>query len=79
MFSLLALFSALSWITRPFRWRRAGTVLAGLVLFAAATEVLQFISPGRMPGLDALFVDAAGMTVTVVLVCLWRLHSINRI
>jgi VanZ family protein len=73
LFSLLAFLCALSWIGTPLSKRRVLAVLACLITFAAATEVLQFIPAGRSAGLNDLCVDTAGMTGAVVLVCLMRL------
>ena len=76
LFSLLAFLSALSWIPPEPSLRRAGAVLAGLLLFAAATETLQLITPDRAAGWKDLFVDAAGMTASVFLVlCLRSIQS----
>lgn len=72
LFSLLAFLSALSWVSAPYSLRRAVAVFAGLVFFAAATEVLQFIPPGRSAGLSDLSIDVVGMGVAVVLILLLR-------
>jgi VanZ family protein len=72
LFSLLAFLSALSWISAPYSLRHAGEVFAGLVFFAAATEVLQFIPPDRSAGLSDLSIDVFGMAGAVVLVLLLR-------
>jgi VanZ family protein len=76
MFSLLALLSALSWLTTP-SLRRAAAVYAVLAFFAASTEVLQFIPPDRSAGLSDLRTDLAGMAGAVVLVFLLRLINRN--
>lgn len=72
MFSLLAFLSALSWLAERPLLKRAGLVFAGLVLFAAATEVLQFITVDRSAGLYDLCVDLTGMAVATGLVILLR-------
>jgi len=72
LFSLLAFLSALSWITAPPSLKRTVSVFAGLIFFAAATEVLQFIASARSAGLSDLRIDAVGMTGAVVLVFLLR-------
>ena len=77
LFSLLAFFSALSWLITPQLLHRAGTVYAGLTLFAAATEVLQFMTPDRSAALSDLYVDMSGMAGAVVLAFLLR--SIQRL
>ncbi len=77
MFSLLAFLSALSWIAAPPALRLAVAVFAGLVLFAAATEVLQFITADRAAALSDLRVDATGMAGAVVIVLVLR--SIQRL
>jgi VanZ family protein len=43
-------------------------VFTGLVLFAAATEVLQFITADRAAALSDLRVDTTGMAGAVILV-----------
>ena len=68
LFSLLAFLCALSWITTPFIVRHSFTVFTGLVLFAAATEVLQFITADRAAALSDLRVDTTGMAGAVILV-----------
>jgi VanZ family protein len=77
LFSLLAFFSTLSWLSATSSPRRAAVVYAGLTFFAAATEVLQFIPPGRSAGLNDLRTDLAGMAGAVVLVLLLRLIKRN--
>ncbi len=72
LFSLLAFLSALSWVSAPYSLRRAVEVFAGLVFFAAATEVLQFIPPDRSAGLSDLSIDVVGMAGAVVLILLLR-------
>jgi VanZ family protein len=72
LFSLLAFLSALSWITAPSSFKRAVAVLAGLIFFATATEVLQFIPPDRSAGLSDLSIDVTGMTSAVILVLCLR-------
>jgi hypothetical protein len=80
LFSLLAFLCALSWIISPSILRRAFTVFTGLVLFAASTEVLQFITADRAAALSDLYVDTTGMAGAVILVlCLRGIqHLINR-
>ena len=68
LFSLLAFLCALSWITAPLIVRHSFTVFTGLVLFAAATEVLQFITADRAAALSDLRVDTTGMAGAVILV-----------
>ncbi len=72
LFSLLAFLSALSWVSAPYSLRRTIAVFAGLVFFAAATEVLQFIPPDRSAGLSDLRTDVIGMAGAVLLVLLLR-------
>jgi VanZ family protein len=72
MFSLLAFFSGLSWLTVLPALKRAGTIFAGLILFAAATEVLQFITADRTARLADMYVDLTGMAVAILLVILLR-------
>ena len=72
LFSLLALLSALSWISSPSAFKRVAAVFSGLTFFAAATEVLQFIPPDRSAGLSDLSIDVFGMAGAVVLVLLLR-------
>jgi len=72
LFSLLAFFSALSWISVQPSLKRGAAVFAGLIFFAAATEVLQFIPPDRSAGLSDLSIDVFGMAGAVVLVLLLR-------
>ena len=72
LFSLLAFLSALSWISAPFVLKRAGAVFSGLVFFASATEVLQFIASERSAGLSDLRIDTLGMTVAVAAVLILR-------
>jgi hypothetical protein len=72
LFSLLAFLTSLSWIAAPPALRRAMTVFAGLVLFAAATETLQFITADRAAALSDLRVDMVGMAGAVVLVLVLR-------
>ncbi|MFA7256625.1 MAG: VanZ family protein [Kiritimatiellales bacterium] len=71
MFSLLAFLSALSWLIPP-SLKRAAAVFAGLALFSAATEVLQFIPADRSAGLNDLYVDLTGMAGAVALAFLLR-------
>ena len=80
LFSLLAFLSALSWLSAPPSLKRAGTILAGLAFFAAATEVLQFIPSDRSAGLSDLHVDTIGMAGAVILGFVLRTvqHVINR-
>jgi VanZ family protein len=68
MFSLLAFFSALSWLAAPPSLKRTVSVFAGLTFFAAATEVLQYIPSDRAAALSDLRVDTVGMAGAVVLV-----------
>lgn len=72
MFSLLAFFSALSWLTARPLLKRAGVMFAGLLLFAAATEVLQFLTVDRTAGFYEVCIDATGMAVATALVILLR-------
>lgn len=76
LFSLLAFLASLSWITVPSALRRAVSVFAGLLLFAASTETLQFITADRAAALSDLYIDAAGMAGAVTLAFLTR--SIQR-
>ena len=77
LFSLLAFFTALSWLASPPSLKRAAAVYAGLAFFAAATEVLQFIPAERSAGLSDLRTDIVGMAGAVVLAFLLR--SIQRL
>lgn len=72
LFSLLAFLASLSWITVPPSLRRTAAVFAGLVLFAAATETLQFITADRAAALSDLRIDAAGMAGSTTAVLLLR-------
>lgn len=72
LFSLLAFFSALSWLSSPPSLKRAGELFAGLLFFAAATEVLQFIPIGRSANLKDLSTDTLGMGGAVILVLIFR-------
>ena len=72
LFSLLAGLTSLSWISAPPALRRTMTVFAGLILFAAATETLQFITIDRAAALSDLRVDTVGMAGAVVLVLILR-------
>lgn len=76
LFSLLAFLSALSWLTAP-SIKRVLAVFAGLIFFAAATEVLQFIPADRSAGLSDLSIDTIGMTGAVAAVFILR--SIQRL
>ena len=73
LFSLLAWLTALSWIGIPPTLKRAATVCSGLIVFAAATEILQFIPPDRSAGLSDLSIDLIGMAIAVGVICLFRL------
>jgi VanZ family protein len=53
-------------------FKRAGTVFAGLALFAAATEVLQFLTEDRTARLTDMYVDLTGMVIAILLVILLR-------
>jgi hypothetical protein len=68
LFSLLAFLVSLSWIGTPPALRRAVEVLCGLVLFAAATETLQFVTADRAAAWSDLRIDLIGMTGAVILV-----------
>jgi VanZ family protein len=72
LFSLLAFLSALSWLSAPPSLKRTGAVFAGLVFFAAATEVLQFITADRAAALSDLRVDTIGMAGAVILAFVLR-------
>lgn len=72
LFSLLAFLTALSWMAAPPTLRQTAAVLAGLLLFAAATETLQFITVDRAAALSDLRIDSTGMTGAVILVLLLR-------
>jgi VanZ family protein len=77
LFSLLAFLSALSWISAPPSLRRVAAVSAGLIFFAAASEVLQFIPADRSAGLSDLRIDVIGMVGAIVAV--FVLRSIQRL
>lgn len=68
LFSLLALLCALSWFSEKPSLRRAAAVFAGLTLFAAATEALQFVTIDRIASLYDLRTDLAGMAIVILLV-----------
>ncbi|MCC7299881.1 MAG: VanZ family protein [Verrucomicrobia bacterium] len=72
LFSLLAFLSALSWVPSPPSLKRIVAVCSGLIFFAAATEVLQFIPAGRSAGLSDLQIDIVGMTGAVMAVFILR-------
>ncbi len=73
LFSLLAFLSTLSWLSAPPAIRRTAALFAGLVLFAAATEVLQFITDDRAAALRDLLIDSIGMAGAVAAVLLLRI------
>jgi VanZ family protein len=77
LFSLLAFLSALSWVSAPPSARRVAAVFAGLIFFAAATEVLQFIPADRSAGLSDLRTDVVGMVGAIVAV--FALRSIQHL
>ncbi len=77
LFSLLAFLSALSWVSAPPSLRRVAAVSAGLIFFAAATEVLQFIPADRSAGLSDLRTDVVGMVGAIVAV--FALRSIQHL
>jgi VanZ family protein len=77
LFSLLAFLAALSWVSAPPSARRVAAVFAGLIFFAAATEVLQFIPADRSAGLSDLRTDVVGMVGAVVAV--FALRSIQHL
>lgn len=81
LFSLLAFLSALSWLCTPPSLKHTSAVFAGLVLFAAATEVLQFITADRAAALSDLRVDTAGMAGAVAIVFFLRRiqHRIQKV
>lgn len=72
LFSLLAFLASLTWIAVPPSLRRTVAVFAGLVLFAAATETLQFITADRAAALSDLRIDTAGMAGATAAVLLLR-------
>lgn len=72
LFSLLAFLASLTWIAVPPSLRRTAAVFAGLILFAAATETLQFITADRAAALSDLRIDAAGMAGSTAAVLLLR-------
>jgi VanZ family protein len=60
LFCLLAFFCGLTWID-SLAWRRTASVLGGLLLFSVATEILQFIPPGRSATQNDLATDLLGI------------------
>lgn len=57
-------FSLLGWLMLASRWMVRGEVLfAGLVIYAALTELVQFAIPGRSPALFDFAQDVAGLAV----------------
>lgn len=75
LFSLLALLCGLSWFTAQAPARRAAGILGGLALFAAATEVLQFLTADRTARLSDLGVDLTAIAIALLLTLLLRLAS----
>lgn len=73
LFLMLAMLSILTWAPSTKPIRLMGPVLAGLALFAASTEVLQFITPDRKAGLSDLITDCYGILLAIVLMILVRL------
>lgn len=73
LFSLLGALAALCWVTHPVRFRRVLVVIAGGSAFAAATEVLQYITPDREAGWNDLFTDLRGIVPAILAVALLRL------
>lgn len=67
LFMLLALLSLSAWAPPRAPRRAALNVAAGLVLFAASTEVLQFLTPDRKAGLGDLAFDLAGIVIAAAL------------
>ncbi|QHI69693.1 VanZ family protein [Tichowtungia aerotolerans] len=70
LFLILAALSMLTWAPAHKPNRIIFAVLAGLTLFAASTEVLQFLTPDRKAGLDDLAVDFSGILIAVALTTL---------
>lgn len=77
LFTILALCSILRWSPAGKPLALALPVTAGLILFAAATETLQFITLDRKAGLSDLGVDVAGILFAISITTL--LYWINRL
>ena len=65
LFTLLALLSMSCWASARKPASGILSVMAGLFLFAAATEVLQFVTLDRKAGLSDLWVDITGISIAV--------------
>ena len=67
LFMLLAMLSMLCWNAPSAPRRRPLFILAGLSLFAAATEIIQFITPDRTAKPPDFAIDLSGILLAVVL------------
>jgi VanZ family protein len=68
LYGLLAFFASLAWLGATPVASRAGALLSGLLLFAAATEILQLITPDRKAGWQDLLTNLAGIFAAVLLI-----------
>ena len=71
MFAGLTVFAGFAW----FRTSVAALTV-GLVLFACATETLQFYAPGRWPSWGDLVTDFQGVGVAALGVLMFRLRRV---
>lgn len=76
LFSLLAALCSIVWLRSPLLQHTA-FVFAGLIGFAASTEVLQFITPDREADWGDLFTDVSGIVPAVIAVLIIRAVQIR--
>lgn len=72
LFGLLSLFATLSWLQKSGIRKRSVAIFSGLILFAAATEVLQNVTPDRRAGWSDLSLDIIGIVVAFVVALVFR-------
>lgn len=67
MFMVLTIFSMLSWAPTRKPLRGIPPVLAGLLLFAASTEVLQLLTPDRTATVQDWLIDLSGILLSAAI------------
>jgi len=75
LFGVLAFLSALTWLPPSPSVRQTAALTGGLLLFAAATETLQLITPDRSAGWSDLLTDTLGILGALLAAFLFRFFT----